>query len=401
MKNRKVLIVGAGVAGPTLAYWLKRCGFEPTLVERAKHLRSGGYVIDFAGIGYDVAEKMGLLPALQQLGLPMDSFKLVDDEGRVRGGFGPRAVQALVGKRYLSLLRSDLAKTLYAALDGSVPTIFDDTVADIQQSESGVRVDFRNHPPERFDMVIGAGGLHSPVRRLLFGTESRFERFLGYYAASFVSADYPHQEPNTYVSYAQPGKQVTRYTLNDGVTVFLLVFTAKQKLSIAHSDVQAQKDVLHHQFGQAGWECPDILRRMDESNDIYFDAVSQIHMECWSRERSALIGDACGCPSLLAGQGSSLAMAGAYILAGELQDADGDYHVAFSRYEKLFHPVIEQKQRAAKRFAKSFVPASRAGIAVRNQVSKLMNIPFIADIAMGRMVRDPITLPAYRFSDAA
>jgi len=165
--------------------------------------------------------------------------------------------------------------------------------------------------------------------------------------------------------------------------------------------VQTQKDILHREFGDAGWECPDILRRLNTADEIYFDAVSQIRMERWSRNRSALVGDACACPSLLAGQGSSLAMAGAYILAGELQRANGDYRIAFEQYEKFLHPVIDEKQRAALRFAKSFVPSTRIGIAVRNQVTKLMNIPLIADITMGRMIRDPIKLPLYTFTGAA
>lgn len=401
MKNPKVLIVGAGIAGPTLAHWLRRYGFQPTLVERAKHLRSGGYVIDFWGVGYDVADRMGILPTLEQYSLPMDSLKLVDDEGKQRGGFGRRAVQALTGKRYLSLLRSDLARVVYDSLGGDVPTIFGDSLVSVRQDGDGVFVEFRHHSPERFDLVIGAGGLHSPVRQLVFGAESSFEEYLGYYAASFTAADYPHQEPHAFVSHAQPGRQATRYTLKDGLTVFLLVFAAKEKLPIAHNDIQSQKDVLHREFGDAGWECKEILRRLDQTNELYFDAVSQIHMDRWSRNRSALVGDACGCPSLLAGQGSSLAMAGAYILAGELGWANGDYAAAFDRYEKLFQPVIKEKQRAAKRFAKSFVPGTRTGIIVRNHVTKLMNIPFIADITMGRMIRDPITLPEYRFAGAA
>ena len=401
MKSGKILIVGAGIAGPTVAYWLKRYGFEPTLVERAAHLRSGGYVIDFWGVGYDVAERMGLLPVLEHFSLGMDRLKLVDDSGRQRGGFGPRAIHALAGKRYISLLRSDLAKALYESLDGEVRTIFGETVVALKQDADGVLVEFRDHSTERFDAVIGAGGLHSPIRNLVFGAESSFEEFLGYYAASFTACGYPHQEPRSFVSYAQPGRQTTRYTLQDGLTVFLLVFSAKEKLPIAHNDLQAQKDALHREFGQDGWECPEILRRLDQTKDLYFDPVSQIHMDRWSRNRSTLVGDACGCPSLLAGQGSSLAMAGAYILAGELRNADGDCRVAFERYERIFRPVIEQKQRAAKRFARSFVPSSRTGILVRNQVTKLMNIPLVAELTMGRMIRDPLTLPNYEFASAA
>lgn len=395
MNNRKVLIVGTGIAGTTLAYWLKRYGFEPTLVERSEQLRTGGYVIDFWGLGYDVAEKMGVLPALKELALPVAGLKIVDERGKRKGGFGPRAMQSMLGRRYLSILRSDLAKEIYGALRDEVRTIFGDTVTRLQQDEAGVLVDFRSGHSEQFDLVFGAGGLHSPIRNLLFGAESSFEKFLGYYAASFAVDDYPHQDPHVFVSYSTPGRQVTRYTLRDGRTAFLFVFAAGEKLSISHTNVQAQKKALKDEFAGVGWECPEMLRRLDDITEIYFDAVSQIHMEKWSRNRSTLLGDACACPSLLAGQGSALAMAEAYVLAGELKLADGDHKVAFANYERTLHPVIESKQRAAQKFAKSFAPKTQAGIFLRNQVTRLMSIPLVADLAMGNMFKDSLSLPQY------
>ena len=395
MKNRKVLIVGTGIAGTTLAYWLNRYGFEPTLVERAEQLRTGGYVIDFWGVGYDVAEKMQLIPALKQLALPFDGLKIVDEHGKRKGGFGPRAIRSMLGRRYLSILRSDLAKEIYGALGGEVRTIFGDTVIRLEQDEAGVLVEFRSGRSERFDLVFGAGGLHSPIRNLLFGAESSFEKFLGYYAASFSVDDYPHQDPHVFVSYSSPGKQVSRYTLRSGRTVFLFVFAAPEKLSIPHSNPQAQKQALKDEFAGVGWECPEMLRRLDDTTEIYFDAVSQIRMEKWSRKRSTLVGDACACPSLLAGQGSALAMAEAYVLAGELKRADGDHEIAFANYERTLHPVIETKQRAAQKFAKSFAPKTQAGIFLRNQVTRLMRIPFVADLAMGNMFKDSLSLPQY------
>ena len=395
MKNRKVLIVGTGIAGTTLAYWLHRYGFELTLVERAERLRTGGYVIDFWGVGYDVAEKMQLVPALKQLALPFDGLKIVDEYGKRKGGFGPRAIRSMLGRRYLSILRSDLAKEIYEALDGEVRTLFGDTVIRLEQDEGGVLVEFQSGRSERFDLVFGAGGLHSPIRNLLFGAESSFEKFLGYYAASFSVDGYPHQDPHVFVSYSSPGKQVSRYTLRGGRTVFLFVFAADEKLSIPHANMQAQKQALKDEFAGVGWECPEMLRRLDDKTELYFDAVSQIRMEKWSRNRSTLVGDACACPSLLAGQGSALAMAEAYVLAGELKLANGDYHVAFANYEHALHPVIEIKQRAAQKFARSFAPKTQAGIFLRNQVTRLMSIPFVADLAMGNMFKDSLTLPAY------
>ena len=395
MKNRKILIVGSGIAGPTLAYWLNRHGFEPTLVERAPALRRGGYVVDFWGVGYDVAEKMGLLPVLNELRLPLDTVRLVNKHGKRTGGFGLRALQATLGERYLSVLRSDLSRVIYDSLEGNVRTIFGDTVTQIDQSDSGIFVEFQHAPAEEFDLVIGAGGLHSRVRNLVFGPDARFEKYLGYYVASFSTDHYPHQDPKAAVSYSAPGRQVTRYSLQDGRTVFLFVFSSREKLDISPHDVETQKDVLNREFRRDEWECNDILRRLNASSDIYFDPVSQIHMEAWSQKRATLVGDSCGCPSLLAGQGSSLAMAGAYILAGELRRARGEHQTAFANYERCFHPFIDSKQKAAEKFAGSFVPKTQVGIFVRNQVTRLIGLPFVADLAMGPMLRDSITLPTY------
>jgi 2-polyprenyl-6-methoxyphenol hydroxylase-like FAD-dependent oxidoreductase len=401
MQNRKILIVGAGIAGTTLAYWLHRYGFEPTLVERAEQLRSGGYVIDFWGVGYEVAEKMQIVPALKQHALPFDGLKLVDEHGKRKGGFGPRAVRSMLGRRYLSILRSNLAGEIYRTLGGAVRTVFGDTVIRLQHDANGVVVDFQSGRSERFDLVVGAGGLHSPIRNLLFGAQSNFEKFLGYHVASFSADDYPHRDAHVFVSYSAPGKQVSRYTLKTGRTVFLFVFAAPQKLSIPHSNPQAQKQALKDAFAGVGWECAQMLERLDDAGDIYFDAVSQIRMEKWSRDRVTLVGDACACPSLLAGQGSALAMAGAYVLAGELKQAAGEHALAFANYERRLHPLIASKQIAAEKFAKSFVPGTRAGIFLRNQVTRLMRIPFVADLAMGKMFKDSLALPAYestRFS---
>ena len=396
MRNGKCLIVGAGIAGTTLAYWLQRYGFEPTLVERAPALRSEGYVIDFWGAGYEVADRMDVLPMLKELSLPINEIRLVDTRGRRCGGFGGEVLRDLAGGRFLSLLRGDLARVLYQSLHGQVRTIFGDTVTEVQQDGAGVWVEFRHAPAEQFDLVIGAGGLHSRMRNLVFGPDQRFEEFLGYYVASFAADGYPHTDPNAYVSYAAPGRQVTRYSLPDGRTIFLLVAAVEEKLDIGTHDRQSQKDWLHLQFADAGWECKDILKRLDRTDDLYFDSVSQIHMQAWSRQRTALVGDSCGCPSLLAGQGSALAMAGAYVLAGELMQAHGDYRTAFARYEDQVHPAVARKQQGAKKFARSFVPRSRLGILFRNEASRLMRWRPIARLAMKQPLMETLQLPDYR-----
>lgn len=395
MGHSTILISGAGIAGPCLAYWLKRHGFAPVLVEEAPALRQGGYMVDFWGLGFDVADKMKLLPALRRDGYRIDEVRFVDDAGRPAGGFQVRALRRLMGDSFLSILRSDLSRRLYAALDGTVPTLFGDSIVALDQDEDGVAVSFRRAPPQRFGLVIGADGLHSPVRALSFGPEARFEKYLGYVAASFSVAAYPHTDPAAYVSYARPGRQASRYTLRDGRTVFLLVFASDRPPDFSHRDVAAQKRTLEDVYGGDGWECPQILAALERTDDLYFDVVSQIRIPHWRQGRIALVGDAAACVSLMAGQGSALAMLEAYVLAGELHRANGDHRAAFAAYEQRLQPFLAEKLRAAEDFASSFAPRTAFGLFVRNQVTRLMDWPFVLRLFAGRMLTDQMKLPDY------
>lgn len=396
MRSQKILISGAGIAGPCLAYWLLRYGFEPTLVERAPGLRTGGYVIDFWGLGFDIAEKMELMPVLRRDSYEINEVRIVDALGRRTGGFSTRGLEKVLGSRFLSILRSDLSKTIFQSLGGKVRTLFGDTITAIHQDTMGVDVSFAAAPPERFDLVIGAGGLHSPVRRLAFGPLEWFERYLGYHVASFSVAGYPRRDSHAYVTYAAPGLQLSRYSLRGDRTVFLFAFASEKILRATAHDLQVQKDILQQRFHGAGWECDEVLDALEKSEELYFDSVSQVCMESWRMERIALVGDACFCPSFLAGQGSALAMIAAYILAGELAKADGDHRVAFANYEYILQSLMERKQRAAESFARSFVPRSDRAILVRNCVTRLMMYPFVMRWFLGHLLNDRLALPTYR-----
>ena len=207
MRNRTVLISGIGIAGPTLAYWLARHGFEPTLVEHSSTPRTAGYIIDFWGLGYDIAERMGLFPALRAAGYDVGELRFVNDRGRRVGGFGVDVFRSLTGGHYLSLPRGDLAKLIYDKIEGRCETLFGDSITSIEQSGDGVQVSFEHAPARWFDLVVGADGLHSAVRELVFGSEDRFEKYLGYTVAAFEVEGYQHRDEDVYVSYAIPASR--------------------------------------------------------------------------------------------------------------------------------------------------------------------------------------------------
>jgi 2-polyprenyl-6-methoxyphenol hydroxylase-like FAD-dependent oxidoreductase len=397
MKGGSVLISGAGIAGPTLAYWLARCGFVPTLVERAPRFREGGYMIDFWGVGFDVAEQMNLAPRLREVGYSFNQIKFVDAKGRIRSQFGGNAFRRVLGDRFISLPRGDLAKAIFDTIAGNTEIIFDDSIVSIREDSAGVEVAFERSPPRRFDFAVGCDGLHSIVREIAFGPERKFEKYLDYYATSFLTADYPHRDELAYVSYGAPGRQVSRYALRDKTTAFLFVFARDHPFTSPVAVDQARQ-IVHETFARDAWiEIPEILERLKRCGHLYFDSVSQIRMPQWSSGRVVLAGDAAYCPSLLAGEGAAFAMAGAYILAGELGRAEGNYGRAFRTYEERFRAFIERKQRAAESFAGSFAPKTRFGLFVRDLVLRSASFPLVSGWLTRRFVSDRFELPDYVF----
>jgi 2-polyprenyl-6-methoxyphenol hydroxylase-like FAD-dependent oxidoreductase len=390
-----VLISGVGIAGPTLAYWLSEWGCRPTLIEQAPAPRTDGYIIDFWGLGYDIAERMGLLPALMGQDYQVRELRFVDDRGRRVGGFGVDVFRALTGGRYVSLPRSELAKLIFDRTDGRCETIFGDSITGLVESGDAVDVTFERSASRRFDLVIGADGLHSTVRGLVFGSEAKFQNYLGYMFAAFEAEGYRPRDENAYIAYGVPGKQAARFAMRDGRTLFLLVFAADHPLHLEAGGKAAQKKALHDAFSGAGWECSKILAALDACDALYIDPVCQIRMESWSRGRVALVGDAAFAPSLLAGQGAALAMIAAYVLAGELARNDANPEIAFQRYEQRLRGFMTAKQNAAKGFARSFAPKTRLGLCFRNQVMKAFAIPGLARAVIGPGLLDRIDLPEY------
>ncbi|HWG53504.1 MAG TPA: FAD-binding domain [Gemmatimonadaceae bacterium] len=408
---RTILISGAGIAGPTLAYCLQRVGFVPTLVERAPAPRPGGYMIDFWGVGYDVAERMGLLPVLETDGYRIQEIRLVNARGRRVAGFDARVFRSASNNRFLSIPRGDLARRIYELVEDRVETLFAESITALEETPDGVIVRFAHASPRQFDLVVGADGLHSTVRELVFGgsaggagasaggdggtarERAPVERFLGYYTAAFTAHDYLPRDADVYVSYTVPGRQVARYALRDGRTAFFLVFASQRMPELEDHDVAARQAQVRRVYAGAGWECDEILDAMARSDDFYFDAVSQVRMPNWSRGRIALVGDAAYCPSLLAGQGSAFAMAGAYLLAHALAAAPADHEAAFAEYQGRFKPFVDAKQRAAVRFGGWFAPRSDLGVWLRNVATSLAGLPLVSDWVVRRSFGDRLELP--------
>jgi 2-polyprenyl-6-methoxyphenol hydroxylase-like FAD-dependent oxidoreductase len=389
----RIAISGAGVAGPAFAYWMRRGGHDVTLIESAPAFRTGGYVIDFWGLGYRIAEKMGIESELHEKGYRIESLRVVGADGRTRAELRVAGIRRATEGKYTSVARGDLAATIYRIVENDVETIYSDTITAIDERHDGVGVTFANAAPRDFDLVVGADGLHSKVRSLAFGSDAAHLRYLGCQVAACVVDGYRPREELAYETYNVPGRSVGRFSLRDDRTLFLFIFRSERPdVPVGLEDGRAR---LRSEFADAGWECPQILEALAGVDELYFDSVSQVRLERWCTDRVALIGDAAACVSLLAGEGTGLAMVEAYVLAGELQRACGDFGQAFKAYETRLQSFIEDKQNRASSFVSFFVARTRPGIWLRNVGLQAMNIPIVGDLALNRTLRDDIELPDY------
>lgn len=384
----RIGIVGAGIAGPTLAHWLRRYGHAPVLFEQAPEPRTGGYVIDFWGLGYDIAEQMGVLPAVHDRCYRMDRLRMVDADGREIVGLDVGLMRDALDGRFVSIARSDLAGALLDACDG-VPMRFGVSVDRLDQDTDGVTLTLTDGSTERFDLVVGADGLHSRVRALAFPDVAGTEVPLGCHVAACRLRGYPRRDDGVYVSYTVPGLHVARVSLRDDET--LVLFVCLSDRIDATAPIPA---ALRAAFGGMGWEVPALLDRMEASPDLYADDVRQIHLPTWSNGRVALVGDAAACASLLAGEGTGLAMIEAYVLAGELH-ARADVAAAFTAYHDRLGPFVAAKQRAAPQLRGFFTPGSGLGLVARNAMVRLLGLPFVGPRLVARSLRDDLVLPAY------
>ena len=340
IENRRVLVVGASIAGPALAYWLHRHGFEPTVLERAPTLRPGGYKIDIRGAAIDVVERMGLKDRLEGLETDMQFMSFVNKTGK-RLASVPADLFMGRGEADLEVMRGDLSQILYDATRAEVDYLFGDSVVGLSQSADGVEVMFQHAEPRTFDLVIGADGLHSAVRELALGQENRFVRDLGH-GVSIGTVPNHLALDRWELIYSTPGRTVNLYSTGKDVDAKALFLFHATDFSYDRRDVAQQRKILRDTFAGNGWETDRLLDGIDQADDFYFDTVSQVELEQYSAGRISLVGDAAYCPSFASGQGSSLALVGAYVLAGELKSAGGDHTRAFGRYEQLMRPYVEK-----------------------------------------------------------
>ncbi|RVV99676.1 hypothetical protein EKE94_03055 [Mesobaculum littorinae] len=362
MPKPKILISGASIAGPAVAFWLVRSGFDVTIVEQSAALRHAGNGVDIRAEALTVISRMGLSVAVRERAVYTQGLRFVDVRGRERARVSTAGLEKIVGSEDVEVTRGDLSALLYDATVGDVEYIFGDAIAELEQDDEGVDVTLRSGTQRRFDLVVGADGLHSAVRRIAFGPEETFVQFRQHYFAAFP-ADLAIGEHGWTTFYNEPGRSAAVFGADPGKGQVNFMFHSDQSLSYHHRDSDAQRRLLRDAFVGMEWHVPSMLDAMDKTDDLYFDALAQTKMPSWSRGRVVLVGDAAYCASPASGAGALLALTGSYRLAGALAEG-GISQAALARYEDAQRDLVKLKQ--SQLFTGITVPRTRAGILARN-----------------------------------
>jgi 2-polyprenyl-6-methoxyphenol hydroxylase-like FAD-dependent oxidoreductase len=367
-----VLISGAGIAGPALALWLNRAGFRTTIVERATELREGGQAIDFRGpVHRAVLERMGLWDAIHERRTRPGPLHLLDAKGRRRA-----TLPEVMMSGDVEILRGDLVRLLYERTRAETEYRFGDRIVRLEQNDGSVLAEFAGAAAQTFDLVIGADGLHSGVRELAIANEQRTLTHHGYRIATFGMRNRLGLERGAVV-YSVPGRAAAVFATSEHDARVLFV-SAGDAVGGARRDMAVQKAELRANFGDLGWEVPRLLDALDESCDLYVDSIATVQLERYSSGRIALLGDA-AFGGTLGGQGSALAIVGAYVLAGELA-GDAAPQRAFERYEAKLRPYATRCQKGAGHAGPFFAPRSGFGLALRNVFYGTLTSPLFAPV---------------------
>ncbi|HUQ60135.1 FAD-dependent monooxygenase [Lentzea sp.] len=388
-----VLISGASIAGPALAFWLRRRGVDVTVVEKSHALRGGGYPIDIRGTALGVIDRMGLLPRLREAHVNSQRITFLDGDGGLVTSMSPETLTRS-GGHDLEVRRGDLAEILHDTVRDDVEFLFDNSIVALDDHAGGVDVTFHSGLKRTYDHVIGADGLHSAVRALTFGPEERFHHYLGYCFAGFTM---PNHLGLAYeaLMWNEPGRSAVMYAVGEGESVHgFLSFARAEAPFGAFRDPEAQRDLVESVFAHDGWEVPRMIKAMREADDLFFDTVSQIHLPRWSAGRVALVGDSAYAPSFLTGQGSSIALVGAYVLAGHLATAE-NHTAAFEAYERQTRPFVEANQGLVREGNAEMFPSTAEALAARNAaLRERTTMPAEA----GRPEHSAMTLPEFDVS---
>lgn len=341
-----VFISGASVAGPTLAYWLAHRGLAVTVVERAPAVRPGGQAVDVRGVALDVLDRMGVLADARRSRTRMRGMSMLDSDGNEVGRSTEETVSGgRLDSDDVELLREDLTGLLYDSTRDGVEYVFGDSVVGLADTGEGVSVRFERGEPRTFDLVVGADGLHSTVRGLVFGPEAEFIHHLGTHLAIFGVTNFLGLDNwQIWLNDGEAGYGI--YPVRDNTELRVTCGFGSAPPQSYH-DVRQQKALVAQRLAGLGWETPRLLAAMWDAPDFYFDSMAQIRMDRWSVGRVTLVGDAAYSPSPMSGQGTSVALVGAYVLAEELAAAGGDHRAAFARYEARLRPFVELNQALA------------------------------------------------------
>lgn len=365
-----VLISGAGIAGATLAALLGRAGHQVTVVERDQGVRSSGNPVDVRGGAYDLAWRLGVLDRLHEAATKVRQLIFVDDAGRAVASMRTRQAE----DREVEVPRADLSAILIEAGREDAEFLFDEMITAMHPDPAGVQVIFEGAAPRRFDLVVGADGIHSAVRRLAFGPEADFAEHLGMYVAT-AKIGLPMERDDTVIMHNEPG---TAVAMHPGMGTSGAAFMFRSRTRLDHDDPAAGRELLRHVYRDVGWRAQELLDAYLAADDPYFASVSRIRIPSWSRGRVTLIGDAASCVSLF-GDGSSSAMEGAATLTASLSAFPHDIQTALARYESVQRSIIRPRQRGVWLASHLLIPRSQLGIRLRNQAVRL--IPHRSDLS--------------------